>query len=121
QFDEHIHTPLTRATDRSALDSLIPFFDMGGMTAFYGASQRGLRDIATSDKNRVAILISDGVDNASLLSANDIVREARNAHTRLYIIGLANADHAVLERIAEQTGARLFFPQASAELREIFE
>lgn len=121
QFDEHIQTPFARATTGVALDSMKPFFEMGGMTAFYSASQRGLRDIASSEKNRVAVLISDGVDNASLLSANDIVREARAAHARLYIIGLANADRDMLKRIADQTGARVFFPAQSAELMDIFQ
>lgn len=120
QFDEHIHTPIVRATHASALDSLVPFIDMGGMTAVYGAAQRGLRDAALSPKNRVAILITDGIDNASLLSANDVVREAREAHARLYIIGMANADREILQQIATQTGARLFFPKESAELSTIF-
>lgn len=120
QFDQAVETPIAYATDRNALRLLKSFYELGGMTAFYSASQRALRDLAQSDKDRVAILVSDGVDNASPLSANDIVREALASHTRLYIIGLANADKQVLQRIAEQTGGRLYFPTNSAELRGIF-
>lgn len=120
QFDQRVETPIQRATNRSALHLLKPFYELGGMTAFYNASQRALRDLTLSDKDRVAILVSDGVDNASLLSANDIVRESLAAHARLYIIGLADADKQVLQRIAEQTGGRLYFPKQSEELSSIF-
>lgn len=120
QFDQRVKTSLYRATDRDAIESLIPFYKLGGMTAFYSASQRGIRDIAASEKDRVVILVTDGVDNSSTLSANDVVREARKANTRMYIIGLAHADKPVLEQIAGQTGGRLYFPNRSAELDSIF-
>lgn len=120
QFDQRVKTALYRATDRDAIESLIPFYKLGGMTAFYSASQRGIRDIAASEKDRVVILVTDGVDNASTLSANDVVREARAANARMYIIGLAHADKPVLEQIAGQTGGRLYFPNRATELDSIF-
>src|SRR5690606_9311084 len=48
QFDQRVKTPLYRATGNEALDSLLPFYELGGMTAFYSASQRGIRDVAMS-------------------------------------------------------------------------
>jgi outer membrane protein OmpA-like peptidoglycan-associated protein/Mg-chelatase subunit ChlD len=120
QFDQRIKTSLYRTTDSDAIESLVPFYQLGGMTAFYSASQRGIRDIAASEKDRVVILVTDGVDNSSTLSANDVVREARKANARLYIIGLAHADKPTLEQIAGQTGGRLYFPNRSAELDSIF-
>lgn len=120
QFDHRVKTPIQRATNPQDLRGLKPFYELGGMTAFYSASQRALRDLTTSDKDRVAILVSDGVDNTSPLSANDIVREALAAHARLYIVALADADKQALQHIAEQTGGRLYFPKSSEELSSIF-
>jgi len=107
----------------------------GGGTALYDALYFACRDkLLKAPKNtpirRAIILLSDGEDNQSHVSREEAIEMAQRAEAIVYTIstnvsGTKGAGDKVLERIADATGGRAFFPfqirdvaNAFAEIQE---
>jgi len=92
----------------------------GGGTALYDAVYFACRDkLLKAPKStpvrRAIILLSDGEDNLSHVSREEAIEMAQRAETVIYTIstnvsGNKGAGDKVLERIADATGGRPFFP-----------
>jgi len=107
----------------------------GGGTALYDAIYYACRDkLMKAPKDtpvrRAIILLSDGDDNLSHVSREEAIEMAQRAEAIIYTIstnvsGTKQAGDKVLERIADATGGRAFFPfqirdvaNAFAEIQE---
>jgi len=107
----------------------------GGGTALYDAIYFACRDkLLKAPKNtpvrRAIILLSDGDDNLSHVTREEAIEMAQRAEAIIYTIstnvsGTKAAGDKVLERIADATGGRAFFPfqirdvaNAFAEIQE---
>ncbi len=92
----------------------------GGGTALYDALYYACRDkLLKSPKSltvrRAIILLSDGDDNQSHVTREEAIEMAQRAEAIVYTIstnvsGTKQAGDKVLERIADATGGRPFFP-----------
>jgi Ca-activated chloride channel family protein len=92
----------------------------GGGTALYDAVYYACRDklakVSTSVTTRRAIiLLSDGDDNQSRVTREEAIEMAQRAEVIIYAIstnvsGVKLRGDKVLERMAEATGGRAFFP-----------
>ena len=92
----------------------------GGGTALYDALYFACRDkLMKAPKStpvrRAIILLSDGEDNQSHVSREEAIEMAQRAEAIVYTIstnvsGTKGAGDKVLERIADATGGRAFFP-----------
>jgi VWFA-related protein len=92
----------------------------GGGTALYDAVYFACRDkLIKAPKNtpvrRAIILLSDGDDNLSHVSREEAIEMAQRAEAIIYTIstnvsGTKASGDKVLERIADATGGRAFFP-----------
>jgi len=92
----------------------------GGGTALYDALYFACRDKlikAPSARNvrRAIILLSDGEDNQSHVTMGEAIEMAQRAETIIYTIstnvsGVKSKYDKILERIADATGGRAFFP-----------
>ena len=92
----------------------------GGGTALYDAVYFACRDkLLKAPQNtpsrRAIILVSDGEDNLSHVSREEAIEMAQRAETVVYTIstnvsGNKGSGDKVLERIADATGGRAFFP-----------
>jgi len=92
----------------------------GGGTALYDALYFACRDKLmkapkSSTVRRAIILLSDGDDNQSHVTREEAIEMAQRAETIVYTIstnvsGTKGAGDKVLERIADATGGRPFFP-----------
>ncbi|MFC2129885.1 OmpA family protein [Bacteroidota bacterium] len=120
QFDHRIFNPVKLSGDTSDLTRLIPFSQLGCLTAFYNASFEGMSNIKKSKKTRIAILFTDGLDNQSFINAYDVIVKARELGIRLFVIGYGSVLVDVLTQIAAQTGGKAFFPKSLSELDSIF-
>ncbi len=107
----------------------------GGGTALYDAIYFACRDKLLKapksvDVRRAIILLSDGEDNLSHVTREEAIEMAQRAEAIIYTIstnvsGTKGAGDKVLERIADATGGRAFFPfqirdvvSAFAEIQE---
>ncbi|MHB8214528.1 MAG: VWA domain-containing protein [Candidatus Sulfotelmatobacter sp.] len=92
----------------------------GGGTAMYDALYYACRDKllkrpTNGPTRRAIILLSDGDDNQSHVTREEAIEMAQRADTIVYTIstnvsGTKGAGDKVLERIADATGGRAFFP-----------
>jgi VWFA-related protein len=92
----------------------------GGGTALYDALYFACRDKLlkapkSSTVRRAIILLSDGEDNQSHVTREEAIEMAQRAEAIVYTIstnvsGTKGAGDKVLERIADATGGRPFFP-----------
>jgi Ca-activated chloride channel family protein len=92
----------------------------GGGTALYDALYYACRDkllkkAQNGPTRRAIILLSDGEDNLSHVSREEAIEMAERAEAIVYTIstnvsGTKGAGDKVLERIADATGGRAFFP-----------
>jgi VWFA-related protein len=92
----------------------------GGGTAMYDAVYYACRDKLLKEgqkgaTRRAIILLSDGEDNQSHVSREEAIEMAQRADAIIYTIstnvsGTKGAGDKVLERMADATGGRAFFP-----------
>jgi Ca-activated chloride channel family protein len=92
----------------------------GGGTALYDAlyyacRDKLLRQSKETPVRRAIILLSDGEDNLSHVTREEAIEMAQRAEAIVYTIstnvsGTKGAGDKVLERIADATGGRAFFP-----------
>lgn len=89
---------------------------LDGRTALYDGILAGL-DHATEGKNpkKVLLLVTDGGDNVSTHSFDDVLATARQSNATIYIIGLFDAadkdqNPGMLRRLAKATGGGFYQP-----------
>ena len=102
----------------------------GGGTAMYDALYYACRDKLGKEKQnsavrRAVILLSDGDDNQSHVSREEAIEMAQRADVIVYAIstnvtGSRNAGDKILQRIADATGGRAFFPFQITEVANAF-
>ncbi len=102
----------------------------GGGTAMYDALYFACRDKLlkqeqTGTVRRAIILLSDGDDNSSHVSREEAIEMAQRADTIVYTIstnvsGMKGKGDKVLERIADATGGRAFFPFQMRDVSDAF-
>jgi VWFA-related protein len=98
-----------------------------GMTALYDAVSEGLRRVRESDRDRkVLVVVSDGGDNASKASLEQVLKLAGQSSAVIYAIGIFDPDDPerntkALTRLARATGGEAFFPDKLDEVVELCE
>lgn len=102
---------------------------LAGSTAIWDAvwaSSNELLAISADHTRRTIILLTDGEDTSSQVKMHEAIERAQKADALVYAIGIGDSyqggvDNGKLERIAEQTGGRAYFPKNEKELRSAFE
>jgi Ca-activated chloride channel family protein len=111
-------TPADGATLESQLRSMVP----QGRTALYDALVAGLDRVEQGGQARKAlVLMSDGGDNASRATLNDVLARARRSNVTIFSIGLfdegdPDRNPGVLKSLAESTGGERFLPRSPSLL-----
>jgi len=102
----------------------------GGGTAMFDALYFACRDKLlkheqTGPVRRAIILLSDGEDNQSHVTREEAIEMAQRAEAIVYTIstnisGMKGAGDKTLERIADATGGRAFFPFQMRDVADAF-
>src|SRR6185295_16869367 len=79
---------------------------------------------ATRDRKALVVL-SDGGDNASRQSLDEVLLHARQSNATIYTIGIydevdRDKDPRTLRKIAAVSGGRAYFPRALADLDRVW-
>ncbi|HEU0104607.1 MAG TPA: VWA domain-containing protein [Vicinamibacteria bacterium] len=122
-----IDVPLT--TDIAEIERGIARVDSIGGTALRDALDLGTRYLAEngSRQRKALLVISDGKDNASTTSVDQIRREAEKLDIVVYAVGLASDEDGSISRygrhelddLAELTGGVAYYPRSFEELDAI--
>jgi Ca-activated chloride channel homolog len=102
----------------------------GGGTAMYDALYYACRDKLANTRDtgsvrRAVILLTDGEDNQSHVTREEAIEMAQRAEVIVYTIstnisGMKSHGDKVLERIADATGGRAFFPFKVEDVTDAF-
>ena len=129
-FNEKVSLGLATArfTDSvSQLQDAIRNAPVEGRTALYDAVARALTELQGGSRDRkVLIVISDGGDNASARTLDQVMKLAAQSSAVIYTVGLFDQDDpdrnpAVLKSLARATGGEAFVPQQFSEVVAICE
>ena len=111
------------------LERALPATVGGGKTALYDALETGLSHIHELKQDKKAlILLSDGGDNASTHTREQVIADVKSQDVVIYTIGLfgpyeEETSPAFLKQLAELTGGEAFLParphQAASHCRRI--
>jgi Ca-activated chloride channel family protein len=121
---------LDRTRDSQAVLNTLTFVQPRGTTAFYDACYLGVDKVTHgTHPKRALLVISDGQDNNSRYTFNELRRLVKESDVIIYAIGieeerdgmLAADGRLILDEIAGASGGKAFFPQNSAEMDDIFE
>ncbi|MCP4202168.1 MAG: VWA domain-containing protein [bacterium] len=142
QFFEHVLEPKDRAAViifndvpvlRVALTNDIVLLNNGlagieadGETSLYDSLIYGLYYLAGLRGKRALILVSDGADSASDFSFEEALEFAERSGVAIYTIGLGLgssdvAEHAVLRKLARETGGESFSIESARRIDRIYD
>ncbi len=121
---------LDSTRDSQAVLNKLTFDQPRGTTAFYDACYLGVDKVTRgTHPKRALLVISDGQDNNSRFTFNELRRLVKESDVIIYAIGieeetdgtLASDGQSILDDIAAVSGGKAFFPQNSDEMNDIFE
>ena len=69
---------------------------------------------------KVAVLFTDGADNASAITKQIITQVVQNSDVTLYVIGFQLQNNAWLQQLAQEGGGRLFLAEDKTGLEDVF-
>jgi Ca-activated chloride channel family protein len=122
----YVAVPLTY--DKKSIKRLLKRIDVGvaGMqrTALYEALFLSSNLFKSSNsKDKIAILLTDGIDNAGTIPMDVAIKTAKKYGIKVYTVGVGNVgdfNPAVLKKIANDTGGKYFFANTVEKLKEIY-
>ncbi len=122
----YVAIPLTY--DKNSILRLLDKIDVGvagvQRTALYEALFLSSKLYKNSKaKEKIAILLTDGVDNANTIPLNVAINTAKKYGIKVYVIGVGGSgdyNPAVLEKIAKDTGGKFFEADSVSKLQEIY-
>jgi Ca-activated chloride channel family protein len=83
--------PLTN--DHQALIKRLPLLHAYGQTALFDTIKQGVSEVQQSHNQRkVLLVITDGMDNTSSSTADEVVQAAKSSGVLVYSIGIGNAN-----------------------------
>jgi Ca-activated chloride channel homolog len=129
-FDSSYEVTQDFTDDTEKLTKGVRMLKPGGGTSLYDAFYFACRDkLLKSQEGRPArraiVLLSDGEDNQSHVSREEAIDMAQRAEVIVYAIstnvsGQKGRGDKVLERMAEATGGRVFFPFQISDVADFF-
>lgn len=126
-FNENARLRLERTRDSETLLAQFAGVDPQGNTALYDAVALGVETLARSHyAKRALIVISDGEDNRSRATFNQIKRKLQEADVTIYPILIGRPlPHSnggvVMDQLASASGGKLFSPKNAEAMSEAFE
>ncbi len=122
----YVAVPLTY--DKKAILELLDKIEVGiagtTKTALYEALFLSTNIFKTSkSKNKIAILLTDGRDNANTIPMDIAIKRAKKYKVKVYTIGIGSRgdyNPYVLKKIAQETGGKFFEADSVRKLKMIY-
>jgi Ca-activated chloride channel homolog len=104
-----IETVAPPASARDAARTRWDAIDAWGTTPLYDATAEALGAMQRRSGRRALLLISDGADRDSHMSATDLIARARESNVLVYPVAIGGTRPPVFGELANVTGGRTFF------------
>ena len=115
-------------TNIEEMQEALTRIDSRGGTAMRDAIDKSIEWLKKAHKEKkVLVVVTDGVDNASGINLEDLVRDARQSEVLIYAVGLladeekrsAASAKRQLDALAEATGGITYYPKEVSEVDHI--
>src|SRR5688572_12376445 len=121
-----------RTRDGDAILNRLTFVETKSQTALYDACYLGVEKVQRgAHPKRALLLISDGQDNDSRYTFNELRKLLKESDVTLYAIGILSGSDAgsslgmegqgILDELSVVSGGKAFFPRSAAEMDDNFE
>jgi VWFA-related protein len=121
-FDDTVTVIARLTTDKSSLSKDIQKISAGKDTALNDAVKRSLQLLAPFTGRRAVVLLTDGKENRSTATREQVIQEAVRSGVPIVAVGLGKeVDVAALKAMAERSGGRAVFAQTSGELSRLYQ
>jgi Ca-activated chloride channel family protein len=131
-FNSRAQLLLDKTRDGNAVLDKLTFVQTKNNTALYDACYLGVEKVQRgAHPKRALLLISDGQDNNSRYTFNELRRLLKESDVTLYGIGILSGNDAgsslgmegqsILDDLASVSGGKAFFPRSAPEMDDIFE
>ncbi len=131
-FNSRAQLLIDKTRDGDAVLDKLTFVQTRGNTALYDACYLGVEKVQRGTHSKKALLlISDGQDNNSRYTFDNLRRLLKESDVTLYGVGILSGSDAgsslgmegqgVLDELAGVSGGKAFFPRSNAEMDDIFE
>ena len=126
-FNDKARIDVPFTSDVNVLEAGIARVDSIGGTAMRDAlemAQTYLGEHGTRDR-KVLLVVTDGIDNASVVTRDRIEKQAEERDTVVFAVGLFGAEDRVkqgrheLDQLAERTGGMAYYPAGIDEIGEV--
>jgi Ca-activated chloride channel family protein len=126
-FNEGVRGSADFTGDTDRLEQFVEALQAWGGTALYDAMHYGLNRIKDQPGRKAMIVFSDGADNRSSISEQELLDYARSVEATVYCVGirgesglLARSPRGFMRKIAKETGGDYFFPDRVGDLIKVF-
>lgn len=131
-FNSRAQLLLDKTRDGNSVLDKLTFVQTRNNTALYDACYLGVEKVQRgAHSKRALLLISDGQDNNSRYTFNELRRLLKESDVVLYGIGILSGHDAgsalgmegqgILDELASVSGGKAFFPRSPVEMDDIFE
>src|SRR5215213_3295452 len=131
-FNSRAQLVLDKTRDGDAILNKLTFVETKSQTALYDACYLGVEKVQRgAHPKRALLLISDGQDNDSRYTFNELRKLLKESDVTLYAIGILSGSDAgsslgmegqgILDELSGVSGGKAFFPRSAAEMDDIFE
>lgn len=93
----------------------------GDMTSLYDALYTSVSRVAAQPGAKCVIAFTDGMDNYSNCSSDDVIELAKRYHVPIFIIGIGNYSDYNASNIASQTGGKYYTIYDVNSMEEIYQ
>ncbi|WP_187647189.1 vWA domain-containing protein [Nitrosophilus labii] len=118
-------SPLT--FDKDVLKKIIDYLQIGIVgqkTAILDAIAQGISLLKKAEaKSKILILLTDGIDTASKIPLDVILKMAKKHKIKIYTIGIGDKENInipLLKKIAKETKGDFFFAKNASALKEVY-
>ena len=131
-FNSRAQLLMDRTRDGNAVLDKLMFVQTKSNTALYDACYLGVERVQRgTHPKRALLLISDGQDNNSRYTFNELRRVLKESDVVLYAIGILGGGdvgsslgmegQGILDELAAVSGGKAFYPRSAPEMDDIFE
>ena len=131
-FNSRAQLLLDKNRDGNAVIDKLTFVETRGQTALYDAVYLGVEKVQRgTHPKRALLVISDGQDNSSRYTFDNVRRLLKESDVTLYGVGILSGGDAgsslgmegqgILDELSGVSGGKAFFPRTGGEMDDIFE
>jgi Ca-activated chloride channel family protein len=119
-FNESVKGSAEFTDDVDRLEQFVESLQAWGGTSLYDAIHYSLGRVRDQAGRKALVVFSDGDDTTSRLSSQEVIDYARGIEATIYSVGIGQASHGFLKKIATETGGEAFFPDRTGDLVKVF-